>query len=303
MLRRITTMTFVRLIAVFMAVSVVGMGLGCSTNPATGQRQLNFLSESREIALGEENAPVVLKELGGVIPSKTIENHVSEIGLKLARLSERPELPWEFFVADSEVVNAFALPGGKIFITRGLISKMENDAQLAAVLGHEIAHVTAQHSGQQMAHGTIVSILATGASVAADSVIEDEMLATAVGVGSRLAGTGLVLQYSRSHESQADSLGLRYMTQAGYNPEGMVQLMEILQREAQGGFVPEFMLTHPLPQTRIRQVQNKINRDYPDHNQPGRYRWGVDSFRAYVRTPLESLPKPKGERQQQTEAS
>lgn len=299
MLRHLTTTLIARCVTAVLGLGAVCcMIIACSTNPATGQRQLNFLSESQEVALGEENAPKILEELGGEVPSKTIQNHVNDMGRQLARLSERPDLPWEFFVADSQVVNAFALPGGKIFITRGLISKMDNDAQLAAVLGHEVGHVTAQHSGQQMAHNTIVGIAASGAAVAADLALEDEMLSSAVGIGSQFAATGLVLQYSRSHESQADSLGLRYMTKAGYNPEGMVQLMEILRDQASGGSMPEFMLTHPLPETRIRQVQSEINRDYPDYNQPGRYRWGTDSFKAYVETPLESLPKPKDERKQ-----
>ena len=137
------------------------MGDG-GTIPNLGQSQLNFLSEDQEVQLGEQNAPEVLKELGGELNSPTIQQHVESIGMKMAKLSERPDLPWHFYVVDTEVINAFALPGGKIFITRGLISKMDNDAQLAGVLGHEVGHVTAEHAGQQMAHDTIVGIGAAG---------------------------------------------------------------------------------------------------------------------------------------------
>ena len=148
--------------------------VGCSTNPATGQSQLNFLSEDQEVQLGEQNAPEVLKELGGELNSPTIQQHVESIGMKMAKLSERPDLPWHFYVVDTEVINAFALPGGKIFITRGLISKMDNDAQLAGVLGHEVGHVTAEHAGQQMAHDTIVGIGAAGVAAGASYASDEE---------------------------------------------------------------------------------------------------------------------------------
>lgn len=280
--------------------AVVGLLLpGCSTNPATGQSQLNFLSKDQEVAMGEQNAPEVLKELGGEIPSKTIQDHVSQIGMQMAKLSERSDLPWAFYVVDSEVINAFALPGGKIFITRGLISKMDNDAQLAAVLGHEVGHVTAQHAGQQMAHNTIVGLGAAGVGIGAGYATDEEWVGTAAGAAAGLAATGLVLRYSRSHESQADSLGLRYMTKAGYNPIGMVQLMEILHKEAAGGAMPEFMLTHPLPETRIRNVEAEIVKDYPGYDQPGRYKMGFDSFKQNVAVPLANLPAPKVERLKQ----
>lgn len=286
--------TTARITTAFLGVGAVCcLIIACSVNPATGQRQLNFLSESSEVAMGEEHAPSILKELGGEIPSTKIQNHVTAMGKNMAKMSERPDLPWEFFVTDSDVINAFALPGGKIFVTRGLISKMDNDAQLAAVVGHEIGHVTAQHSGQQMAHSTIVGIGAAGVGIVTDAVFDDDLLTTAAGVGASLAATGLVLQYSRSHESQADMLGLRYMTKAGYNPEGMVQLMEILRDEAAAGYMPEFMMTHPLPQTRIERVQADIDRDYSDYNQPGRYKWGKQSFQANVAQPLKKLPPPK----------
>ena len=135
---------------------------GCSTNLATGQSQLNFISTQREIAIGSEASPKFLEEYGGEIPSTKIKQYVSDLGQRLAAQSERPELPWEFHVIDSQVINAFALPGGKVFISRGLMAKMTNEAQLAGVLGHEIGHVTAQHVGQRMTQGLIVQGVAAG---------------------------------------------------------------------------------------------------------------------------------------------
>lgn len=280
------------LLALTLALSPLAM-TGCSTNPATGEQQINILSKDQEIQMGEQNAPKMLKEMGGEIPSQTIQKHVADIGQTLAGYSERTDLPWTFYVVDSEVINAFALPGGKIFITRGLIAKMDNDAQLAAVLGHEIGHVTAQHAGQQMTHQLGVGIAVAGASTAAGVALEDEYLAQAAGVGASMVGTGLVLQYSRSHEAQADSLGLRYMTRAGYNPIGMVQLLEILKEASNDPTPPEFLLTHPLPSTRISSVENEIVQDYPQYDQTGKYKMGFDSFKQNVAQPLSQLPPPE----------
>ncbi|MEX2386459.1 MAG: M48 family metalloprotease, partial [Phycisphaeraceae bacterium] len=145
-------------LTVLLLTVLLSVAPSCRVNPATGQRQLNVLTEQEEIAIGEENAPQFLQEYGGPIPSERVQRYVSEIGMEMARDSERPDLPWEFHTVDSGVINAFALPGGKVFISRGLMSKMQNEAQLAAVLGHEIGHVTAEHIGQQMSRAVAAQI-------------------------------------------------------------------------------------------------------------------------------------------------
>jgi len=165
--------------------------IACSTNQATGRSQLNVLSRDEEINIGEEAAPQFLEEGGGPIPDQQIQQYVSNIGQRLAALSERPDLPWEFHTLDSEIINAFALPGGKVFISRGLLSKMNNEAQLAGVLGHEVGHVTAKHINDRMAAQMGVNFAVIAAGAAASFSEEDWMQARRrldAGTGHRRPG-------------------------------------------------------------------------------------------------------------------
>lgn len=266
----------------------------CTTNPATGESQFNLLSTNpqREISLGEQAAPQFLDQYGGPIPSEAIRDYVSDLGRKLAAVSERPDLPWEFHVVDSAVVNAFALPGGKVFISRGMLANMKNEAQLAGVLGHEIGHVTAQHIGQQMTRQMLLSGALVGLGVAAQASEEDwlRVLGAAGGVGGGL----YLLSYGRDQESQADELGLRYMTRLGYNPVAQVQVMDILKNASgAGGGPPQWLSTHPLPQTRIRRLEDLIQERYPDYDDPRKYSFHRDRFQDQVLDRLGDLPPPQ----------
>jgi predicted Zn-dependent protease len=283
--------------------ALVGLHTACSTNPATGQRQLNVLSESEEIRIGEKAEPEFLGEYGGPIPSPTIRQYVSRIGQDLAAQSERPDLPWEFHVVDSSAVNAFALPGGKIFITRGLLSKFQNEAQVAGVLGHEIGHVTAQHIGQQMSRGLILQGIGIGIGVAGSQSDQDWL--TALGIGTSVGGTLYLLKFSRDQETQSDELGLRYMTQLGYNPVGQLQVMKILKREAgqRGGGGLEILSTHPMPDTRIDRLEKVIKKEYPDHDDPSAYHFDQDRFNKRVLEELKDLPPPKHPKDQKDQQS
>ena len=237
---------------------------GCTTNSATGRLQFNGMSRNEEIALGTQAMPQMIEEYGGKVNDQALQDYVTEIGTKLSQYTEgnNPSLPWEYTLLDSDQINAFALPGGKIFITRGLMSKMTNEAQLAGVLGHETGHVTAQHTDDRIARAEIVSI---GASIAG-AVTKDSNSTWAqyapviIGAG----GQGYLLHFSRGQESEADTLGMRYMTRAGYNPEGQYQVMEILKEAAaeSGGGGIEMLSTHPLPETRMHDIRNIIDTDY-----------------------------------------
>ena len=244
---------------------ILALGLsttGCSTNPATGKGQLNFLSTSREISLGNQSAPQFTQQYGGDIPSESLRAYVVDLGKRLAAQSERAELPWEFHVVDSSVLNAFALPGGKVFITRGMLAKLNSEAQLAGVLSHEIGHVTAQHIGQQLSQSMLLQGLAIGVGVA--SARSDNEWLKAMGIGASVGGSVYLLKFGRDQESQADELGVRYMTRLGYNPVGQIQVMEVLQKESTGKpRQPEFLSTHPLAKTRIRRLEKHINEHYP----------------------------------------
>jgi len=264
--------------------------IACSTNQATGRSQLNVLSRDEEINIGEEAAPQFLDEGGGPIPDQQIQQYVSNIGQRLAALSERPDLPWEFHTLDSEIINAFALPGGKVFISRGLLSKMNNEAQLAGVLGHEVGHVTAKHINDRMAAQMGVNVAVIAAGAAASFSEEDWM--QALGIGAQAGGTLFLLRYSRNQEHESDWLGVRYMVEAGYDPQGQVQVMRILG-DASGGGGVEWLQTHPLPQSRVDELQELIDTKYAyTQNNPNFVR-NEQAFQTNVLDRLDNLPAPK----------
>lgn len=285
-----------RVVCLLILAVVVGGGAwmlpSCSTNPATGRMQFNLISEDHEISLGMQAAPQFLQEYGGPVQQQQVIRHVRQMGQKLAASSERPHLPWEFHVPNSDVINAFALPGGKVFVTRGMLARMENDAQLAGVLGHEIGHVTAQHVNQRMSQALVVAGVATGLGAAGAATDRDYL--TVLGAGAGAAGGVYLLKFGRDQESEADALGVRYMTQHGYNPWGQVQVMQILQREmgdGRGG--PEFLSTHPYPETRIERLTKLIHEQYPQASQRGALTFDQESYVRNVLEPLKALPAPR----------
>lgn len=258
---------------------------GCTVNRATGKYQLNALSPEQSVAMGEQAEPGLLAQYGGEIPSPKVQRHFDEIGHRLAELSEWPELPWEFHAVDSPVINAFALPGGKIFITRGLLERLENDAQLAGVLGHEIGHVTAEHIGQQITRQQVVgTAVAVGTSVSGEYA---EVVEIVGGVG----GQGYLLQFGRSQELEADALGIRYMAELGYDPMAQAEVMKILKAAGGGGDsgLAEFFSTHPASDTRIREIEEYVKKNYPGYD-TSRYRLDADSYQENVLIPLRDLP-------------
>jgi predicted Zn-dependent protease len=190
---------------------------------------------------------------------------VQRVGKRMAEaVGDRlPSAQWEFAVFDADAtLNAFALPGGKVFITVGLLKEMTNEAQLAAVLGHEVGHVTARHVSERIGQAGIADIViqaaAAGVGAATDSSVATEVAGTAFNYGGQM----VVLKFSRDQESESDSLGMRYMTKLGYDPRGALQVQEILQRAmaASGGRGLEIMATHPYPDTRIQRIQAELKK-------------------------------------------
>src|SRR5712671_1732802 len=189
-------------------IAIAAVASSCATNPATGERQLSFMSEDKEIALGQENDAQVRTEMGSY-DDRAHQEYVTTIGMKLAQNSERPNLPWHFTVADVPAVNAFALPGGYIYITRGILPFLDDESQLAGVLGHEIGHVTARHAAQQYSR-------ATGAQL---GLILGSILLPQTRPLAQLGESGLgllFLKYSRENEEQADGLGVKYASRTGW---------------------------------------------------------------------------------------
>jgi predicted Zn-dependent protease len=198
--------------------------------------------------MGRQGSAEVIAAIGRV-PDAGLQTYVNEIGQGMARQSERPELAWEFHVLDDASVNAFAMPGGFIFVTRGLLTHMTNEAQLASVLGHEIAHVTARHSVQQMSRQQPPRSGSVSGPCFSETIAEYGQVAS-VGLGL------LFLSYSRSHETQADHLGFRYALARGYDTREMGQVFEMLRRNAQMagvGRLPEWQSSHPDPGNRIQE--------------------------------------------------
>lgn len=226
---------------------------GCATNPATGDREFSLMSEAQEIEIGEQLDPEVRRELG-VYDDRALQEYVEDIGMRLARSSPRPNLPWHFTIIDEAAVNAFALPGGYIYITRGILPYLDSEAQLAGVLGHEIGHVTARHAAQAYTRATGTGIGLTVLSIFVPAARPFGQLAeTAVGVA--------FLKYSRDDELQADRLGAEYAAKGGWQPGGVAEMLNTLARieeTAEHRGVPNWLATHPQPADRVQKVQAVI---------------------------------------------
>ena len=249
----------VRTPALLLLAGAVSLPLvGCVTNKATGKSQLNLLSRSEEVQIGDDAMPQLVQEYGGEVPDAFLRQYVSDLGMELVQQTEGTykDLPWQFTFLNSPVINAFALPGGKVFITRGLVEKMTDEAQLAGVLGHEIGHVTAEHADQRISRQLVIAGVAIGASVAAGQSNNDYIQ---YGIPVLMSGAGVfVLTYDRGEELEADSLGMRYMAHAGYDPYGQLQVMEILKEASAGNQQPEFLSTHPHADTRIKKINKRL---------------------------------------------
>jgi len=237
-----------------MAGATVLAAAACAVNPATGERQLSFISESEEIQMGREADPEVVASLG-LYPDSAVQRYVRGLGEELAAVSERPNLPWTFRVLDDPTVNAFAIPGGFIYVTRGILSHLTSEAQLVGILGHEIGHVTARHSVNQMSRQQLAQL-----GLGVGMILSEQVAA----VGD-LAAAGLQvlsLRFSREDESQADGLGIRYMRRLDYDPRELASVMRMLERTselAQGsGRVPEWLSTHPDPANRVDDIQRIV---------------------------------------------
>ncbi len=226
--------------------------VGCATNPATGKRQLSLVSESQEIQIGKDSDPAITAQMGGLYSDSSLQRYVREVGMKLAALSERPSLPWSYKLLDDDIINAFAIPGGFVYITRGILGYMNSEAELAAVLGHETGHVTARHSAQQITRSELAQL---GLGIGS-------VLSPAIAQYGQVAATGLqllFLKYSRENEAQADELGFRYMTRVHYDPHGMSDVMRMLQStEPAGGSTPDWLQTHPDPGNRVQANEQRI---------------------------------------------
>ena len=238
----------------------------CATNPVTGNPNFVMMSESREVQAGRREDPKVRKEYG-VYDDPALQAYVNDVGQKLAHASHRPGLEYRFTVVDSPEINAFALPGGYIYITRGILAFMNSEAELAAVLGHELGHVTARHSVQQLSAATAAQV-----GVSLVQIFVPETRGALGDTAVNLLGGALLAGYGREHELEADRLGAEYLARTGYDPQAMVKVVGVLKNQElfdaevakEEGREPRayhgLFATHPDNDTRFRQVVGEAAR-------------------------------------------
>ncbi len=224
-------------------------------NEITGEKQHISITAEQEIAVGLESTPVMIEQFGGLHPDPEGQKMVKEVGQRIVQNSDAKNTPYQYdfhLLADPNVVNAFALPGGQVFITTALITQFESEDQLAGVLGHEIGHVVARHGAERIAKQELTQGL-TGAAVIATG---DYSTAQA----AQMIGSLVNMSYGRDQELESDELGVRFMTQSGYNPEALISVMEILEKASGGQKQPEFMSTHPSPANRVQKIKEAIEK-------------------------------------------
>ncbi len=271
---------------------------GCKRNAATGKLQLDVMSRSQEIALGVESRPQILEGYGQEIAAPGIRSYVTEIGSALAAHvePEYADIPWVFTMLDSEVVNAFALPGGQVFVSRALAVMLGDGAELAGVLGHEIGHVTARHGNQRITKqiGFNVAMGAVALVVGASDEDSDIRKYGQIGVPALAFGGNVVLlSYGRNEELEADMLGVRYMSRACYNPVGQRMVMEVLQAASKGGSrPPEWLSTHPESQTRISRINKLLSDEYAYTQNSPDYVMKEDEYQRRMLARLNRLGPP-----------
>jgi len=250
---------------------------GCAVNPITGEEELMFISENQDIEIGQKYVPEIEKQLGGKIDNPSLQNYIDSVGQRIARISHRPSWEYHFTAVEHKMVNAVALPGGHVFVTKGMLEKLTTEAQLAALLAHEIVHITARHSSAAISREMGLSFVLFGLSAAGANIPQDAARAAALTL--QLIG----LKYSREQERMADVAGLDYMVVAGYNPYGAVELMQMLEDQDKVRPV-EFLSSHPSPENRIISLNARIQTRYADSEG---LRIGKDAYRTSV---LDHLP-------------
>ena len=255
------------------AAAIAGIGIityltKTQINPVTGEKQRVAMTPEQEKALGLQAAPQMAKQMGGVLDPKLDPDAriVAEVGHKLVRATEASKSPYVgnfnfYLLDDPNTINAFALPGGQIFITRGLYSKLQDESQLAGVLGHEVGHVIHRHSAEHMAKGQLGQMLVVATGVGASDERGGGQMATAA---AAMANQMIQLKYGRGDETESDTYGLKLMEQAGYDPRGMLAVMTVLKEAGGGRKQPEFLMSHPLPENRLAEIKQVIAQKYPD---------------------------------------
>ncbi|QCR21673.1 M48 family metalloprotease [Pontibacter sp. SGAir0037] len=247
------------------AVSLVSYWCNRQENEFTGETQHVDMTVEQEIALGLQAAPEMASQYGGMHPDQEAAAEVKAIGQRLVKSTKASQTPYQFdfhLLADESTVNAFALPGGQIFITAGLLKRLNSEAQLAGVLGHEIGHVVARHSAEQLAKAKLTQGLTGAAAIA--TYDPDNPSSRSGAIVAAMIGQLMNMRYGRQDELESDRLAVQLTGASGYDPRAMVEVMRILEEASGGSRGPEFTQTHPNPGNRIAEIEQAIQQEYPN---------------------------------------
>jgi beta-barrel assembly-enhancing protease len=251
--------------AIVAIVAIVGYFGATQINPVTQEEQHLSMTAEQEIALGKQAAPEMEQQFGGLSQDQALQAKVTDVGSSIVKASDAGKSPYQFefhVLADQKTINAFALPGGQVFITEALLKLMQTDGEVAGVLSHEIFHVVGRHSAEQAARAQLSEGL-TGAAVMA-TYDPNDPASTGSAQVAQLIGQMVGMRYGREDELESDNQGVHYMAQAGYDPRAMVTVMQKLEQASNGQEPPEFFSTHPSPERRIEQIQAEINKEFPN---------------------------------------
>ncbi|MGD1951885.1 MAG: M48 family metalloprotease [Leptolyngbyaceae cyanobacterium] len=234
-----------------------------SYNPITGEDQRVALSPEQEVILGQQGSQEIIAQMGGLYPSPELQTYIDRVGQQVLQRSKASQSPYPFefhLLDDPDTINAFALPGGQIFVTAGLLNALYAESQLAGVLGHEIGHVVARHGAEHLAKQQLGAMLVNAIGIATS---DDQGGGRQAAVIAQAVNQLVSLNYSREDELESDRLGFEFMIAADYNPEGLVELMQIFEAAESQGRPPEFLSTHPNPGNRVALLEDIIQESYP----------------------------------------
>jgi predicted Zn-dependent protease len=251
---------------VMAAIALIGYFFNTSTNPVTGEKQHVNMSASQEIALGLQAAPQMAAEYGGESRDARAVAAVQQVGQRIVQanqLDQKTEYRYQFhLLADDQTINAFALPGGQVFITMGILKNLKTEAELAGVLAHEVGHVVGRHSAEQVSKSQLTQTLSGAAAVAAYDP-QNPGSSVARAAAAAMIAKLITLRFSRNDELGADDFAVKFLPNAGYDPRAMIGVMKMLESKSGGGSPAEFMSTHPNPGNRIAELEKDIQQAYP----------------------------------------
>ncbi|MCX8034374.1 MAG: M48 family metalloprotease [Thermodesulfovibrio sp.] len=243
---------------ILILLSIFSISCVAEIDPISGKKTYTLLSTQQEIEIGQKVVPTAINENDGLYPDREVQNYIKQLGAKIANVTPR-KVDYQFYIVNSPDINAFALPGGPVFITRGILLKMENESELAGVLAHELGHINARHHAKFLEKTYGMSILVSILGIA----LQGSDYASAVMSLAQVSAGLLQLKFSRDQENEADALGVRFSYQSGYDPRGLLSMFEKF-KTLEKGISVEWLSTHPLPDTRIKNVQQMISQQYPD---------------------------------------